>query len=92
VEFVTEAYRHCKAIAATGEGAELIAACPSIPPAPAEGEDPDPALIVDDNGRIGSVVKRFIEAIAQHRNWTRTGKNRLVPSPTGELRGEQVRA
>jgi catalase len=87
VEFVTEAYRHCKAIAATGEGAELIAACPSIPFAPAEGEDP--ALVVDDNGRTASVVKRFIEAIAQHRNWTRPGRNRLVPSPAGELRGEQ---
>jgi catalase len=89
VEFVTEAYRHCKAIAATGEGAQLIAACPSIPATAPDAADADPALIVDDAGRIARVVKQFIEAIAQHRNWTRTGKNRLVPSPGGELRGEQ---
>ena len=28
--------------------------------------------------------------VAQHRNWTRPGKNRLVPSPAGELRGEDA--
>jgi catalase len=88
VEFVTEAYRHCKAIAATGEGAQLIAACPGIPTS-AAGDDADPALIVGDNGRTASVVRGFIEAIAQHRNWTRHGRNRLV-SGAGELRGEQA--
>jgi catalase len=88
VEFVTEAYRHCKAIAATGEGAQLLAACPGIPTG--GDEDADPALVVGDNGRTASVMKRFIEAIAQHRNWARPGKNRLVPSPAGELRGEPV--
>ena len=91
VEFVTEAYRHCKAIAATGEGSRLIAACAGIPVTATEG-DADPALIVDDTGRIARVVRQFIDAIAQHRNWTRAGKNRLVPSPGGELRGEQAPA
>ena len=88
---MTEAYRHCKAIAATGEGAQLIAACPSIPRNAPDAADADPALIVNDNGRIARVVKQFIEAIAQHRNWTRTGKNRLVPSPGGELRRAAAR-
>ena len=88
VEFVTEAYRHCKAIAATGEGANLIAACPGIPTA-ADGAD-DPALVIGDNGQTARIVRQFIEAIAQHRNWTRQGKNRLVPSPGGELRGEEA--
>jgi len=87
VEFVTEAYRHCKAIAATGEGADLIAACPGIP---TDGADADPALVVGDNGQTARIVRQFIEAIAQHRNWTRQGKNRLVPSPGGELRGEEA--
>jgi catalase len=89
VEFVTEAYRHCKAIAATGEGADLIAACPGIPTA-TDGADADPALVVGDNGQTARIVRQFIEAIAQHRNWTRPGKNRLVPSPGGELRGEEA--
>jgi catalase len=88
VEFVTEAYRHCKAIAATGEGAVLIAACPGIPTA-TDGADADPALVIGDNGQTARVVRQFIQAIAQHRNWTRQGKNRLVPSPGGELRGEE---
>jgi catalase len=89
VEFVTEAYRHCKAIAATGDGATLIAACPGIPPA-SGAEDADPALIVGDNGQTDRVVREFIQAIAQHRNWMRQGKNRVVPSPAGELRGEEA--
>ena len=87
---MTEAYRHCKAIAATGEGVELIAACPGIASSPADGEAADPALVVDDNGQIARVAREFIQAIAQHRNWTRLGKNRLVPSPAGKLRGEEA--
>jgi len=86
IDWVTETYRHCKAIAATGEGARLIAAC-GLPPA---GAEDDPALIVADGGQGSGVVRQFIEAIAQHRNWTRQGKNRTVPSPDGELRGEEA--
>ena len=58
VEFVTEAYRHCKAIAATGEGADLIAACPGIPSTPPDGEAADPALIVGDNGQTAASSRR----------------------------------
>jgi catalase len=92
VEFVTEAYRHCKAIAATGEGVRLVAACPGVPSETPEGEEPDPALVLDGNGRIDRTLRRFVQAIAQHRNWMRRGKNRLVPSSGGELRGEAAGA
>jgi catalase len=58
-------------------------------PTATDGADADPALVIGDNGQTARVVRQFIQAIAQHRNWTRQGKNRLVPSPGGELRGEE---
>jgi catalase len=60
--------KHCKAIAATGEGLDLIRAS-SI----STGKDShkDPALIFDENGDAKKLVPNFIKAIAQHRNWDR---------------------
>jgi catalase len=82
VEFVTEAFRHCKTIGAMGEGVDLLRACPGLP------EDGDPGVIAGSNGQI---VKRFVEAMAEHRHWTRKGKNRLVVPPGGdETRGRKA--
>ncbi len=68
IHFVNEMYKHCKAIAATGEGLDLIRAT-SVP----SGKDSpqDPALILDENGGAAKIAKKFINAIAQHRNWDR---------------------
>ncbi|MGI8820168.1 MAG: catalase [Chthoniobacterales bacterium] len=72
IHFVNEAYRHCKAIAAIGEGVDLLRAS-SIP----LGDDSktssgaDPALIVAAKSDVKKVSARFIAAIAQHRNWER---------------------
>ncbi len=68
IHFVNEMYKHCKAIAATGEGLDLIRAT-SIP----IGKDgpKDPALILDESGSATKVAKHFVQAIAQHRNWDR---------------------
>jgi catalase len=81
VHFVNEAYKHCKALAATGAGIELL------PPegSPAKPDDAraqrgngrprrtdgDPALSTGGDGQISKVVADFIKAIAQHRNWDR---------------------
>jgi hypothetical protein len=45
-------------------------------------------LFVGDDAQV---TKRFLDAIAQHRHWTRKGKNRLVvPSDGDETRGKRT--
>jgi catalase len=90
-DFVAEAYRHCKAIAATGEGINIVRACPGLESLDEKGEDAPEGVVVGGNERTGPVARRFIAAIAQHRAWTRELKNRTVPPPDGdETRGRQA--
>ena len=92
VEFVTEAYRHCKAIAAHGEGIELLRACPGVLETNGDGPN-DPALLVEPNGDGADLALRFIAAVAQHRNWKRVRRNRLTtPADGNESRGRLVTA
>jgi catalase len=59
-EFVDEAYRHCKAIAASGDGGDFIRETF------AGKAQNDKAVILGEN-----VTADFIKAIAEHRNWER---------------------
>jgi catalase len=76
IAFVAEAYKHCKAIGATGAGERLLAAASILdvdggierPPALARS----PAgVVVDADGKLSQFVKAFLPAIAAHRHWTR---------------------
>lgn len=58
--FVNEAYRHCKAIAATGEGAKFVGRTFA-------GQAQADAGVILGN----KVAADFIAALAQHRNWER---------------------
>ncbi|MDQ5870931.1 MAG: DJ-1/PfpI family protein [Acidobacteriota bacterium] len=90
-DFVAEAYRHCKAIAATGEGVGIVRAVPGLESLDEKGKDAPEGIVVGGNDRAGQVARKFIEAIAQHRHWTRELKNRTVPPPDGdETRGRQA--
>jgi catalase len=90
LEFVTEAYRHCKAIAADGDGVALLRACPGVLETNGDGTS-DPALIVETNGNGANLPERFLAAVAQHRNWTRVRRNRLTsPADGNESRGRLV--
>jgi catalase len=76
VEFVREAYKHCKAVAATGEGIELLQAAHIDV---GDASDPAPA---DDATILGgsmnrALAARFIEAMAQHRLWAREAELHL---------------
>ena len=63
-EFVDEAFRHCKAIAATGEGVGFVKGT-------FVGKSTgDKAVVFGENG-AKSAADDFIKAIAQHRNWDR---------------------
>jgi catalase len=62
--FVEEAFRHCKAIAATGEGVDFVGVTF------AGKANNDAGVILSRNGVKGA-VRDFIKAIARHRNWDR---------------------
>jgi catalase len=68
--FVSEAYKHCKAIAASAEGVELLQA------AFIDLAGSDEGIVVEESGSFG---KAFVNAIAQHRFWERE-KARKVPA------------
>ena len=87
--FIKEAYLHCKPIAATDEGMDLLAAAQlgadKMAKSHAEGVLQDPeSLIAGDEGivtgrgaQIGKVAGRFIKAMAQHRHWDRESKGQM---------------
>lgn len=74
IHFINEAYKHCKAIAADGSGADFVYL--TAPGVKIQNEDK-----ADKNNLVTGVLinrdsKEFINAIAQHRFWERekTGK------------------
>jgi catalase len=79
IHFVDEAFRHCKAIAATGEGVQLLKE------SNIQGITLSERTLQDDQGVITDktsadpkkVAEAFVAAIAQHRFWTRTSKQKV---------------
>ena len=70
VLFVQEAFKHCKALAATGAGAELLP----------EHRSADEAILVGEDSQVAKIAPDFIRAIARHRNWAREAAGRRVPA------------
>ena len=62
IEFVNEAFRHCKAIAGSGAGVKFLKEETYVG---SKSKD-DKAILLGDN-----VTDDFIKAIANHRNWDR---------------------
>jgi catalase len=87
--FVKEAYLHCKTIAATDEGLDLISAShpasDKMTPSHAQGVEeeewdllrPDEGVIMSRGDRISAVASKFITAIGQHRHWDRELKGQV---------------
>ena len=67
VEFVEEAYRHCKAIATTGAGIDFL----NLTKASASKAKSDNAIVVGEDAKAPAVAKDFVKAISLHRNWDR---------------------
>ena len=67
IHFINEAFKHCKAIAATGNAIKIINA------SYAANNPNDKGIIIDKS------AKDFITAIAQHRVWERE-KTRKIPA------------
>ncbi len=81
IHFVNEAYKHCKAIAATGAGVELLTAS-YIGAGKSDAKKGDGKAVTVDTGIVigrdaptGKVATEFINAIAQHRHWEREKKD-----------------
>ena len=76
VHFVNEAYRHCKAIAATGAGVDLLGVsylAAKIKEADREGNQVSAkeGVVISRGAPAAKVAAEFIKAIAQHRHWSR---------------------
>ena len=81
LQFVKEAYKHCKALAATSEGMELLkeANIKGINlPENGKKMTTDKGVVVSrDASDIKQVAKEFVNAIAQHRHWMREQQEEL---------------
>jgi catalase len=94
LDFVVEAYRHCKPIAATTEGVRLLRECPGVlgPPESRrpKGNGRDEAadgVLTSAEAASRGFISQFLAAIAQHRFWERARKNKLGNSRGDETRG-----
>ncbi len=63
IEFITESYKHCKAIAAEGDGAELVMKIDGLQQKGKKGSHA--GVLIDTS------TADFVKAIAQHRFWER---------------------
>jgi catalase len=74
-EFVSEAFKHCKAIAATGSGVGLLARSLGErfiePDATGELVATDAGVVTSRGPVTNNFATQFIEAIAEHRHWER---------------------
>jgi catalase len=80
IHFVNEAYKHCKPIAASDEGVDLLRAS-YVGGALAASENNGKSSLVSDEGIVAgpgakarAFADEFIAAIAQHRFWSREKK------------------
>ncbi|HYH93865.1 MAG TPA: catalase [Candidatus Saccharimonadales bacterium] len=70
IDFVRDAFKHCKTIGASGEGIELLRAS-AVPVGAADSPDPaDDATIVTERMTRAAAI-RFRDSLAMHRLWTR---------------------
>jgi catalase len=72
--FLNEAYNHCKTLAASGAGVELLESVGIVEQA--SGEDPSapvaqPGIVASRDADVATLGAEFINAIARHRHWER---------------------
>ncbi|MGI8598689.1 MAG: DJ-1/PfpI family protein, partial [Chitinophagaceae bacterium] len=72
LHFIKEAYKHCKPIAAIGEGVEVIDACLLPELLTFDVVSSDKGVVTSRKEGDGeAVAEQFIKAIAKHRFWER---------------------
>jgi catalase len=78
LHFINEAYRHCKPVAAIGEGSQLLAKA-QLPDGLEGGEEAERLGVILAEGVGEEFIRRFVAALAQHRFWKRD-KRDSVPA------------
>jgi catalase len=75
LDFVCEAFKHYKAIAATGDGAKILdaAGVTGAKPHPKAGPDADPAagVVTGTDAQAARVARDFVAALREGRQWAR---------------------
>ena len=86
LHFVNEAFKHAKAVGATNEGVDLLAAS-QIQGVTMAGPETQAQLVselgvvtIRNAADMGYFSEEFINAIAQHRHWARQAQKELVPA------------
>jgi catalase len=86
LQFVNEAFKHCKAVGALGEGVELLET-PHLTGVNLAGMDQadqlssDMGVVTQRKGEdLSSFNQAFIKAIAMHRHWERERVKEMVPA------------
>jgi catalase len=84
LHFVDEAYRHCKAVAATGQGVDVLAASYLGAKGAVDADAGGPGRVASKDGVVtggnrqaAKVAAAFVDAIAQHRFWIRETEDRV---------------
>ena len=67
MDFITDAYKHCKIIGAQGNGIELLSGAPFAQAI----SNNDEGIVVDEDPGSANFASRFITAMANHRFWLR---------------------
>lgn len=67
MDFITDAYRHCKIIGAQGNGIELLSGAPFAQTI----SNNDEGIVVEEDSGSADFAARFIAAMANHRFWPR---------------------
>lgn len=81
LHFVREAYKHCKPIAAIGEGVELVEACQLPEQLVFDKVSMDKGVVSSKaSGDAKAVATAFINAIKQHRFWEREKNKDKIPA------------
>ncbi|MEH2273563.1 MAG: catalase [Nostoc sp.] len=80
INFINEAFKHYKTIAATSEGVELLSVADIAGvKLSQDGARSDKGVVTSSESDLKSVADDFISAIAQHRHWMRFQKE-MVPA------------
>ncbi len=77
IHFINEAYSHCKAIAADGDGLDLLNHTYVGAKLREHKSDGIAGIITSSSAKPAALAKEFIEAIARHRFWQREKKDKV---------------
>jgi catalase len=74
--FVNEAYQHCKTIAASGAGVELLESAgvirqPTGASKSANGSSAQAGVLTTRGDDVARIAAAFVKGIGQHRHWER---------------------